>query len=131
MTRRIAQLIEEWENRSRVLDPKNLDDEVDRTLEEPQRTEKYVGQVIPMDLKKEFQHCEVTMPREENNHNGKRMTETKLTGKKARKLMKKKAKLEKLQNVPEGTSQKENMQNLSFAGIAEQQHMALCHVEVI
>jgi hypothetical protein len=120
MTRRIAQLIEERKNRSRVLDPKNLDDEADRMLEAPWRTEKYVGQVIPVDLKKEFQHCEVTMPREEKNQNGKKMTEMKLTGKKARKLMKKKEKLEKLQNIPEETPQKENMQNLSFVGIAEQ-----------
>jgi hypothetical protein len=52
---------------------------------------------------------EVTMPKEEKNQNGKRLTETKLTGKKSRKLMKKKVKLEKLQNVPEGTPQKENM----------------------
>jgi hypothetical protein len=104
MTRRIAQLIEEWENKSRVLDPRNLDEEVDRTLEEPQRNKKNVGQVIPMDLKKESQHCEVTMPREENNPIEKRMTEMKLTRKKARKLMKKKVKLEKLQNVPEETS---------------------------
>jgi hypothetical protein len=63
MTRRIAQLIEEQEKRSRVLHPRNLDDEVDRTLEEPQRTEKYVGQVILVDLKKESHHYEVTMPR--------------------------------------------------------------------
>ena len=35
LTRRIAQLIEERENRSRVLDPRNLDDEVERMLEEP------------------------------------------------------------------------------------------------
>jgi len=49
------------------------------------------------------------MPKEEKNRNGKRLTETKLTGKKSRKLMKKKAKLEKLQNVLEGTPQKENM----------------------
>jgi hypothetical protein len=42
------------------------------------------------------------------------MTETKLTGKKAIKLMKKKVKLEKLQNVPEG-----KQQNLSFVEIAE------------
>jgi TPP-dependent 2-oxoacid decarboxylase len=77
-----------------------LDDEVDRTLKEPLRTEKYVGQVIPMDMKKEPQHCEVTMPREEKNPNEKRMTETKLTRKKSRKLMKKKEKLEKLQNIP-------------------------------
>jgi hypothetical protein len=53
MTRRIVQLIEERENRSRVLDPRNLDDEVDKMLEEPQRTKKYVGQVIPVDMKKE------------------------------------------------------------------------------
>jgi hypothetical protein len=131
MTRRIAQLIEERENRSRVLDPRNLDDEVDRTLEEPQRIEKYVGQVIPVDLKKESQHCKVTMPREEKNQNEKRMNETKLSGKKTRKLMKKKAKLEKLQTVLEETPQKENMSNLSFTGIEEQRHMALCHVEVI
>jgi hypothetical protein len=45
-------LIEERENRSRVLDPRNLDDEVDIMLEEPKRTGKYVGQVIPVDLKK-------------------------------------------------------------------------------
>jgi hypothetical protein len=47
------------------------------------------------------------------------MTKTKLTRKKARKVMKKKVKLEKLQNVPEETLQKENMKNLSFAGIKE------------
>ena len=70
--------------------------------------------------------CEVTMPKEENNHNGKRLTETKLTGKKSRKLMKNKVKLEKLQNVPEGTPQKENMQNLNFARISEQRHLVLC-----
>jgi hypothetical protein len=108
-----------------------LDAEVERMLEEAQRIEKYVGKVIPMDLKKEPQHCEVTMPREEKNQNEKRMTETKLTRKKARKLMKKKAKLEKLQNVPEETPQKENMQNVSFIEIAEQQHLELRHVEVI
>jgi hypothetical protein len=51
-TRRIAQLIEEQENRSRFLDPGNLDDKVDRMLEEPKRTEKCVGQVILVDLKK-------------------------------------------------------------------------------
>ena len=47
--------------------------------------------------------CEVTMPKEEKNQNGKRLIETKLTGKKLRKLMRKKVNLEKLQNVPEGT----------------------------
>jgi hypothetical protein len=71
------------------------------------------------------------MPREENNQNEKRMTKTKFTGKKDKKIMKKKEKLEKLQNVLEETLQKENMLNLSFVGIAEQQNMPLHHVEVI
>jgi hypothetical protein len=39
---------------------------------------------------------EVTMPKEEKNQNGKRLIEMKLIGKKSRKLMKKKEKLEKL-----------------------------------
>jgi hypothetical protein len=42
-----------------------------------------------------------------------------LTGKKARKISKKRSKLEKLSKVPEGTSQKENLQNWSFAGISK------------
>jgi hypothetical protein len=67
------------------------------------------------------------MPRGDKNQNGKRNTETKLTGKKARKLSKKRSKIEKLQKVPEGTSQKENLQNWNFVGIAEQRHMALRH----
>jgi hypothetical protein len=40
------------------------------------------------------------MPREDQNQNGKRNIETKITEKKARKLNKKKAKIEKLQKVP-------------------------------
>jgi hypothetical protein len=71
------------------------------------------------------------MPKEDKNQNGKRNTETKLTGKKARKLSKKRAKIEKLQKVPEGTSQKENLQNWNFVGISEQRHMALRHGEAI
>jgi hypothetical protein len=42
-------------------------------------------------------------------------------------LCKKRAKIEKLQKVPEGTSQKENLQNWNFVGISEQHHMALPH----
>jgi hypothetical protein len=44
------------------------------------------------------------MLREDKNQNGKRHTETKLTGKKARKISKKRHKIEKLQEIPEGTS---------------------------
>jgi hypothetical protein len=53
----------------------------------------------------------VTMSKEDNNQNGKMNTDTKITGKKARKISKKRAKIEKLQKDPEGTSQKENLQN--------------------
>jgi hypothetical protein len=76
--------------------------------------------VIHLNPRKESQQREVTMSKENKNQNGKRTTETKLTGKKARNLSKKKAKIEKLQQVPEGTSQKETLQNWSFAGISEQ-----------
>jgi hypothetical protein len=51
---------------------------------------------------KESQQREVTIPKGDKNQNGKRNTETKITGKKARKLSKKRAKIEKLQKVPRG-----------------------------
>jgi hypothetical protein len=73
-----------------------------------------------LDLKKEPQPREVPMSREDKTQNGKRMTEMKPTGKKARKLSKKRDKVEKLQKVPEETSQKEKPQELSFVGISEQ-----------
>jgi hypothetical protein len=57
------------------------------------------------------------MPIEDRNQNGKRNIETKITGKKARKLNKKKANIEKLQKVSEGTTQKEVFQNLNFVRI--------------
>jgi hypothetical protein len=44
------------------------------------------------------------MPKEDENQNGKRYIETKLIGKKARNLSKKRVKIEKLQKVLEGTS---------------------------
>jgi hypothetical protein len=65
------------------------------------------------------------MPKEDKNQNGKRNTETNITGKKARKLSNKRANIDKLQKVPEGTSHKENLQNWSFVGISEQRHLAL------
>jgi hypothetical protein len=49
----------------------------------------------------------------------------KITGKKVRKLSKKRAKIDKLQKVLEETSQKKYLQNWSFAGISEHRHMAL------
>jgi hypothetical protein len=68
------------------------------------------------------------MPKEDRNHNGKRNIEMKITGKKAIKLSKKK---EKLQNVPEGTSQKEGLQNWNFVRISEHHNMALRHGEAV
>ena len=71
------------------------------------------------------------MPKEDKNHNGKRNNEMKLTRKKARNLNKKREKIKKLQKGPEGTSQRENLQNKNFIGISEQRHMALHHSEAI
>jgi hypothetical protein len=134
MTRRITHLIEEQENRSKLFKTRNLDVEVGRTQEDSQKTEAPTPdreEVLPLNPRKESQQREVTMPRGDKNQNGKRNTETKLTGKKARKLSKKRSKIEKLQKVPEGTSQKENLQNWNFVGISEQRHMALRHGEEI
>jgi hypothetical protein len=53
MTRRITYLIEEQENRSKLLDTRDLDIEDIRTLEEPHKTKitnPYVERVLPSDL---------------------------------------------------------------------------------
>ena len=118
MTRRIAHLIEEQENRLKLF---NLAAEVERNQEDSQKIEIPTPdkeQEFPSNLRKESRQCEVTMPKEDKNQNGKRNSEMKLTGKKARKLSKKRAKIEKLQKVLEGTSQKENLQNWNFARIS-------------
>jgi hypothetical protein len=80
---------------------------------------------------KDPQQCEVTMLREDKNKNGKRDPMTQIIGKKARKLNKKKAKLEKLHEVPVKTSQEAGLQNLNLVGIAEQRRLALHHDEAI
>jgi hypothetical protein len=128
MTRRIAYLMEEKENRSKLLNTRDLDVEAIRALEEPHKTEipnPYDEGVLPLDLKKESQHHEVTMSREDKNQKGKRMTKMKITRKKDRKISKKRAKIKKLQKVPEETSQKEKSHELSFTGISEPRNMAL------
>jgi hypothetical protein len=107
MTRRIAHLIEEQRNRLNLFNTRDLDFNVSRTLEDPQKNEVPTPdkeEVLPLNLRKEYQQCEVTMPKEDKSWNGKRNIETKLTGKKARKISKKIDKIEKLQKVPEGTS---------------------------
>jgi hypothetical protein len=88
-------------------------------------------EVLPVHPTKESQQREITMPKKDKNNNGKRNTETKLTGKKARKLSKKRENIKKLQKVREGTSLKENLQNWNFVEISEQCHMAPCHEEAI
>jgi hypothetical protein len=49
------------------------------------------------------------MLREDKNKNRKRNSETQIIGKKERKLSKKKAKLEKLREVPENNSQEADL----------------------
>jgi hypothetical protein len=100
-------LIEEQENRSKILRTKYLDVKVGITLEYPQNNKVPLpdkDEVLPLISRKESQECEVTMPKEDKNQNGKRNMETKLTKNKDRKLSKKKSKIKKLQKVPKGTS---------------------------
>jgi hypothetical protein len=132
MTRRIAHLIEEQENKSKLF--RIVDVKVGRTQEESQETETPVPDredVFPLNPRKESQQHEVTMPIRDKNQNGKTNNEMNITGKKDRNLSKKRAKIEKLQKIPEGTSQKENFQNWNFAEIEEQCHVALHHGEEI
>jgi hypothetical protein len=80
---------------------------------------------------KDPRQCEFTTLREDQNKNGKRNPVTQITGKKARNLSKKKAKLERLHEVPEETSQKAGLHNLNLTGIAEPRRMTLRHNEAI
>jgi hypothetical protein len=113
---------------------RNLDVEVERTQEDSQKSGAPTPdreEVLPLNPMKESQQHEVTIPKEDKNQNGKRNTKTKITRKKARNLSKKREKIEKLQKVPEGTSQKEGLQNWNFTGISEQRNMELLHGEAI
>jgi hypothetical protein len=104
MTRRIAQLIEEQENRSKLFDTRSQDVKATRTLEDSQNIEVSVSdieEVLPLSLRRESHQRKVTMSKENKNHNGKRTIEMK--------LMRMKANIERLQQVFEGTSQKENL----------------------
>jgi len=119
MTKRIAQLIEEQENRLKPHDTRNPDVKAKDTpkakISTPDKEE-----VIYLNPKRESHQHEVTMSKENKNQNGKRIIETKLTGKKARNISKKKAKIEKLQKILAGTSQQDTLQNWSFIEISEQ-----------
>jgi hypothetical protein len=115
MTRRIAHLIVEQENKLKLLRTRDLDDEVKRTqtdLKNPSTQESRAPtpdkkEVLHSNPMKDHQQCEVTLPREYKNQNEKRNPVNQIIGEKARKLSKKKVKLEKLQEDLERTSQKE------------------------
>jgi hypothetical protein len=133
MTRRITSLIEEQENRSKLLRTRNLDVEVERIQADSQMSRTPTldrEDVLLYDPMKGSQQREVTMPKGDKTPNGKRNTKTKITGKKDRNLSKKRSKIERLQKVLEGTSQKEGLQDWNFARISEQHNMALHHGEV-
>jgi len=71
------------------------------------------------------------MLREDKSTNGNRNPETQITWKKARKISKKKATLERLQEVPVNISQEVGLQKLNIARIAEQRRMTLRHGKAI
>jgi hypothetical protein len=104
MTRRITHLIEEQKNRSKLFNTRDMDVEVARTLEEPLKIDIHIPdkeEGSPVTLWKGYQQREVTMSKGDKKQNEKRHTEMNLTGKKDRKLSKKRAKIDKLQKVPE------------------------------
>jgi hypothetical protein len=74
---------------------------LERRAPTPKIVREEVSHLNPL---KDPQRCEVTMIREYTNNNGKRNPETQIIGKKERKLSKKKAKLERLQEVPKKNS---------------------------
>jgi hypothetical protein len=107
MTRRITHLIEEKENILKLFNTRDPDVVVARILKDPQKTEVpilYKEEVLPLSPMKESQQRAVTISNEDKNQNGKIHTESKLTGKKARNLSKKRVNIEKLQKILEGTS---------------------------
>jgi hypothetical protein len=107
-----------------------LDHEVERTREDSQTSRAPTldrEAILLSNPMKESQQHEATMPKKDKNQNGKRNIKTKIIGKKARKLSKKRTKIENLQKVPKGTSQKEDFQNWNFVDISEHHPMELHH----
>ena len=108
MTRRIVHLIEEQKSKLQIFNISNSNVEAKRTLEDLQKIELPIfdiEEVLSRNPKKDFQQREVTKTTEDKHQNGKIITETKLTGKKDRKLRKKRANTVRLQEVLEDTSQ--------------------------
>jgi hypothetical protein len=70
MTRRVAHLIAEHKNRSKLLRTRNLDHEVERTQEDSQTSKAPTPDrevVLLFNPMKEYQQCEATMPKEDKN----------------------------------------------------------------
>jgi hypothetical protein len=88
-------------------------------------------EVLPLNPLKYHQQREATTLREDKNKNRKRNPETRIIGKKGRKLSKKKYKLEKLHEVPKMTSQEAGLQALNLVRIAEPRRMGLHPGEAI
>jgi hypothetical protein len=124
IARRIDRLMEEREVESKQQNARELAIEVERMqegLKDLSMQERRIPtlelireEVLPLNPLKSHQQREATTLREDKNKNGKRNPETHITGKKARKLSKKKSKLEKLQEVPEKTSQEAGLQALNL-----------------
>jgi hypothetical protein len=141
ITRRIARLIEEQEDQSKQPRARELYIEVEKTHEDLKNLSMQERSIATPEIAKEgtltaeslrtHQQYEVTLLREDKNKNGKRNPETQITEKKESKLGKKKAKLEKLWDVLEQTSQEADLQNLNLVRITEQRRMGFFHDEAI
>jgi hypothetical protein len=86
----------------------NSDVEAKRTLEDMQKIELPIfdtEEVLSRNPQKDFQWHEVTKTTKDKHQNGKIITEMKVTGKKARKLRKKRDNTVRLQEVLEETLQ--------------------------
>jgi hypothetical protein len=112
MARRIAHLLKEQEDQSKLLRTRYLDVEGEITQEDLKHLSVQESRIPTSEREKVLlseplkdpPQCEVTMPRGDKNNNGKRKLVTHIIGKKAKKLSKKKEKLEKLQEVLGRTS---------------------------
>jgi hypothetical protein len=110
ITRRIERLIEEQEDKPKQQRARELDVEVEIMQEDLKNLpmqeiriptmELMREEILPSNPLKEHQQREVTMLRKDKNKTGKRNLGTQITGRKVRKLSKKKFKLEKLREVP-------------------------------
>jgi hypothetical protein len=106
-----------------IFNTSNSDVEAKRTLKDPQKIELPIfdtKEVLSRNPRKDFQQREVTKTIEDKHQNGKSITEMKLTGKKDRKLRKKRANTVRLHEVLEDTSQNFFLHNWNFAEISKQ-----------